>query len=258
MAALYDGENYLIDKYAISEFLGLNLGGSVEPLQQGELKAIAAGLSFIPPSLPEEIGGNFLPLTYVGQELEAIDNTLKGNGIPVTILKDKNFTLPNFNIQLNEDNFPVVHLATHGQFSVNPQRTFLLTSGESTNALIEVDELAALFRTRGQIRLDSIELLVLNACETAAGDDLATLGLAGITVRAGASSAIASLWTLNDRPSVTFTRELYKNLQTPNVSKAEALRQAQLELMRDPQYRHPRYWSPYILVGNWLPLTASR
>ncbi|MDJ0631733.1 MAG: CHAT domain-containing protein [Xenococcaceae cyanobacterium MO_188.B29] len=253
MAALYDGETYLIDKYAVSEFLGLSVGGSVERLQQEGLKVIAAGLSDLPPSLPEESENNFLPLTYVSRELDAI-NTLQENGIPVTILKGEQFDLTNFRTLMNEDEFPVVHLATHGQFSVDPQKTFLLTS----NVLIRVNDLAALFRTRGQIRLDSIELLVLNACETAAGDKLATLGLAGITVRAGASSAIASLWTLDDRSSVTFTRELYKNLQIADVSKAEALRQAQLKLMRDPQYRHPRYWSPYILVGNWLPLISSR
>lgn len=256
MAALYDGETYLIDKYAISEFLGLRVGGSVEPLQQQELKIMAAGLSFIPPLLPENIRDNFLPLNHVNQELDEID-ALQDDGIRVITLRDDNFTLPGFNTRLNEDQFPVIHLATHGQFSVDPQRTFLLTSGELTNGLIEVNELAALFRTRGQIRLDSIELLVLNACETAAGDNLATLGLAGTAVRAGARSAIASLWTLDDAPSVDFTRVLYEHLRQPNVTKAEALRQAQLELMHNPQYRHPRYWSPYILAGNWLPLTTS-
>lgn len=256
MAALYDGETYLIDKYAIAEFLGLRVSGANESLPQEDLKIMAAGLSSIPSLLPEEIGDNFLPLTYVSQELDEI-STLQKEGIRVTTLKDENFTLTNFNTRLNEDKFPVVHLATHGQFSVDPQKTFLLTSGEQTKALIEVNELAALFRTRGQIRLDSIELLVLNACETAAGDNLATLGLAGTAVRAGARSAIASLWTLNDAPSVEFTKILYQNLRQPNVSRAEALRQAQLALMRNPQYRHPRYWSPYILAGNWLPLTTS-
>jgi CHAT domain-containing protein len=111
---------------------------------------------------------------------------------------------------------------------------------------------------RGRDRQDPIELLVLNACETASGDDLATLGIAGTAVKAGARSAIASLWTLDDAPSVKFTEILYSHLQQPDVSKAEALQKAQLALLQDPLYRHPRYWSPYILAGNWLPLTSSR
>jgi CHAT domain-containing protein len=256
MAVLYDGEQYLVEKFAIADFLGLSVDRAHHALQPGDVKIMAAGLSTIPPNLPEEIENNFLPLTYVSQELAAL-RTLRATGIGVDTLEDDEFTQSDFNNRLNEDQFPVVHLATHGQFSVDPQRTFLLTSGSSTEALIEVNELAALFRVRGQIRLDSIELLVLNACETAAGDNLATLGLAGTAVRAGAGSAIASLWTLDDAPSVMFTQTLYDYLRQPGMSKARALQQAQLALLQTPQYRHPRYWSPYILAGNWLSLTTT-
>jgi CHAT domain-containing protein len=257
MAALHDGTQYLIEKYAVAEILGLRFG-SVRSLQPDELKIMAAGLSFIPAQLSEQIQEIFQPLDNVGQELTTIE-ALRNFGIGVVTLKDQDFTLTNFNTRLNEAKFPVIHLATHGQFSVDPRKTFLLTAQSSSgNSLIDVDELAALFRVRGQIRLDAIDLLILNACETAAGDDLATLGLAGAAVRAGAQSAIASLWTLDDTPSVDFTKHLYENLRKPNVSKAEALRQTQLALMQNPQYKHPRYWSPYILTGNWLPLTTSR
>jgi CHAT domain-containing protein/glutaredoxin 2 len=255
MATLYDGKQkkYLIEKYAVSAILGLKFGSSDRMLPPEELKVIWAGLSTVPEKVEiggEDIRNQFLPLKYVGEELEVVKNS----GIQAVTLQDKKFTLENFNAQLNEEKFPVVHLATHGQFSFDPKRTFLLTDDTSP---INVDELAALLRLRGQIRLDSIDLLILNACETAAGDNLATLGIAGAAVRAGARSAIASLWTLDDAPSVDFTRILYEKLRQPNVSKAEALQQAQLELMRNPQYRHPRYWSPYILAGNWLPLTTS-
>ena len=259
MAALYDGEEYLIENYAIAEFLGLREEGDNEPLQPKDLKIMAAGLSSVPASLPDEVENNFVPLKYVTDELDRINSLEENDGISVTTLQDKKFTLKDFNTRLNEDKFPVVHLATHGQFSVNPKSTFLLTSGESNDALVEVNELAALFRVRGLIRLDSIALLVLNACETASGDDLATLGIAGTAVRAGARSAIASLWTLNDKLSVGFTQSLYDNLKQADISKAKALQQAQQALLKTPQYRHPRYWSPYILAGNWLPLiTTSR
>lgn len=257
MAALYDGQDYLIKRYAIAEFLGLSVERSSTQLQQSDLKIMAAGLSTIPPLLPPSVRDIFSPLTFVEQELAAL-NGLNQQGIRVETLQDEQFTLANFNRQLNADNFPIVHLATHGQFSVDPDRTFLMTSGEFGNALVAVNELAALFRVRGQIRLDTIELLVLNACETAAGDDLATLGIAGTAVRAGANSAIASLWTLDDAPSVAFTQTLYDQLRQPSMSKAKALQAAQLALLANPLYQHPRYWSPYILAGNWLPLTTSR
>ena len=304
MAALYDGRNHLIEQYAIAEFLGLIEDSSTTQLQPGDLKVMAAGLSTVPSDIPADIRETLQPLAYVPRELEVLRN----QRISVTTLEDNDFTLTNFNDRLNDDQFPIVHLATHGQFSFDPQKTFLLTSGTSPNipsdaspdtvnipseestvidrlgsalgdilpgstdpveeapivlandpedALFTVDELAALFRIRGQIREDAIELLVLNACETAAGDDLATLGIGGTAIRAGASSAIASLWTLDDAPNVLFTQVLYEHLQKPNVSRADALRQAQLALMEQPQYQHPRYWSPYILAGNWLPLTAA-
>lgn len=253
MAALYDGENYLIEKYAVSEIVGLKFDNASRSLQPDELKVIGAGLSTA--STVQNVGGEdirglFLPLNYVVNELKVI----KESGIQSKILTNEKFTLQNFNTQLNEEKFPIVHLATHGQFSFDPKRTFLLTSDPTP---IDVDELAGLFRTRGQIKLDAIELLIINACETAAGDDLATLGIAGAAVRAGARSAIASLWTLDDAPSVTFTEILYKNLQEPDVSRAEAVRRAQRELIKDTRYNHPRYWSPYILVGDWSPLTSS-
>ena len=263
MSALYDGEKYLIENYAVSEILGLKFDRSDRPdqpdrsLKPEELKVIWAGLSKKTDAQTvggEDIRGLFPPLDYVKKEMEIIDNSK----IPAVTLLDDEFNLINFNAQLNEEKFPVVHLATHGQFSFDPKQTFLLTADQP----VDVDRLAELFRVRGQIRLDAIELLVLNACETAAGDNLAALGLAGTAVRAGARSAIASLWSLDDPLSVDFTRVLYENLRQPNVSKAKALQQAQLELMLDPQYpqyrRHPRYWSPYVLAGNWLPLTSSR
>lgn len=273
MASLYDGKQYLIEKYAIAEFLGLGLADVSEPLQSQNLRIMAAGLSSVPPSLPSRIRNRFMPLEKVIDELDKIDDL---DGIRVITLKDENFTLTNFNARLNEDRFPVVHLATHGQFSANSQETFLLTHYSTTNAstasqdktyistaaqemadpLVEVNELAALFRVRGVIRPDPINLLVLNACETATGDDLAILGFAGTAIRAGARSAIASLWTLDDTPSPIFSEKLYGYL-LEGRSKAEALQQVQLDLMNDPRYQHPRYWAPYILAGNWLPLTTS-
>ena len=97
-----------------------------------------------------------------------------------------------------------------------------------------------------------VDLLVLSACETAAGDERAALGLAGMAVRSGARSTIATLWSVNDQATSKLMGELYQQLANQKVTKAEALRQAQLALLGDKWYQHPFYWAPYILVGDWM------
>ncbi len=98
-----------------------------------------------------------------------------------------------------------------------------------------------------------MELLTLSACQTAAGDDRAALGLAGIAVKAGARSALASLWFVNDESSSMLIGSFYTNLHDEaGISKAKALQQAQVKLLNDPRYGHPCYWAPFQIIGNWL------
>jgi CHAT domain-containing protein len=103
-----------------------------------------------------------------------------------------------------------------------------------------------------RFRDEPVELLTLSACRTAAGDERAALGLAGIAVKAGARSALATLWYINDQASSEMVAEFYRRLAEPDMSKARALQEAQRTLMRDPRYRHPGFWSPFLLIGNWL------
>jgi CHAT domain-containing protein len=92
----------------------------------------------------------------------------------------------------------------------------------------------------------------LSACATAAGDERAALGLAGVAVKAGARSALASLWFVNDQASADLVGLFYEQLERGDLSKAQALRRAQLALLDDPRYRFPVYWAPFLLIGNWL------
>ncbi len=146
----------------------------------------------------------------------------------------------------SETPFRVVHLATHGQFSSNAEDTFVLTWDDRIN----IDELSLLLRGDSK-QLRPIDLLVLSACETATGDRLAALGLAGIAVRAGARSTIASLWAVSDEATVTLMTNFYQELSQGNVTKAEALRRAQISVLNQEKFSHPFYWSAFILVGNW-------
>ncbi|MEL7228025.1 MAG: CHAT domain-containing protein, partial [Cyanobacteria bacterium J06576_12] len=140
----------------------------------------------------------------------------------------------------------IVHLATHGQFSSRLEDTFLST----WEGRLSVKELAEILQARGR-QASAIELLVLSACDTASGDDRAVLGLAGLAVQSGARSTVATLWPVKDKAAAKLMRELYQGISTADMSKAEALRQAQLVLLADPSFSDPFFWSAYTLVGNW-------
>ena len=94
-------------------------------------------------------------------------------------------------------------------------------------------------------------MLVLSACETAEGDNRAALGMAGVAVRSGARSTLATLWAVRDDSTALLMSEFYRNLIQEKSTKAQALRKAQLALLNNSKYNHPYYWSPFVLIGNW-------
>ncbi|NMG10212.1 CHAT domain-containing protein [Brasilonema sp. UFV-L1] len=252
-----DKPGYLIDKYAIALAPRLDIR-SPQLIQGRKLKVLAAGVT------KAEITGSqtaeltvsqtqipqtqFPLLRFVKDELDAIKE-VGLSSVSVSQLIDQEFKVEQFKDKINSSVFEVLHLATHGEFSSSPEKTFILAYDKP----IKVTELDNVFRTQAQNQPEAIELLVLSACETAAGDQRATLGISGVGVQAGARSAIASLWTLDDEISVEFTRELYKQLTNPKkLTKAQVLQEAQKALKASPGREHPRYWAPYILLGNWL------
>ncbi|MEM9214201.1 MAG: CHAT domain-containing protein [Cyanobacteria bacterium P01_F01_bin.150] len=234
MAALFDGEHYLIEDYQVALTPGLQLLNP-QSLRRQSVKVLGAGLT--------ESRHGFTALDNVGLELDTVKST-----IPSRILLNQRFTSDTLQEQIKKLPFPIVHLATHGQFSSNADETFILAWDKP----IKVGELSDILRTGDLTRLTPIELLIMSACETATGDDRAVLGLAGIAVRAGVRSTLASLWSVDDQSTAWLMSHLYTELANDTISKAEALRRAQLALLRDPDYRAPVYWSPFVLLGNWL------
>ncbi|MBD2355348.1 CHAT domain-containing protein [Tolypothrix sp. FACHB-123] len=245
IAALYDGQKYLIEKYSVALVPSLQLI-SPQKLQRQQLRVLAAGVS-------EQLkvqGEFFAALVNVPKELEQIKQTFPGS----QKLLNQEFTAKTIQKNLQQ-NFPVVHLATHGLFSSNPQRNFIITGdGQS----ISIDELSKLLKETGT----TVELLVLSACETATGDERAVLGLAGMAVRSGARSTLATLWPVGDTSTALFMGQFYQNLKQPGTKQIEAFRKAQLSLLESlksnppfPELKnlppHPYYWAPYVLVGNW-------
>jgi CHAT domain-containing protein len=234
MSALYDGDKYLVENYSVALTPGLQLVPPKNLTDRTEYQALLGGIS--------ESRQTFSPLPGVKQELKSI-----GGLIPHETLLNEQFNSGLVSTNLVASNSPIVHLATHGQFSSKPEDTFILT----WDSRLSLDNLSTLLQNRGTRSNNGIDLLVLSACQTATGDNRATLGLAGVAIRAGAKSTIASLWSVSDEATQDLMINLYQNLASKNLSKGESLQQAQQALLRNPKYRSPYYWAPFVLVGNW-------
>ncbi len=234
MATLYDGEHYLIEKYAVALSPGLQLMAA-RSLDKSNLSAVVGGIS--------EARNNFSALPAVASEVEEVSQR-----VGASPLLNEAFTSGAVAEQLTNSSADIVHLATHGQFSSNQEDTFLLT----WEGRINIQQLSELLRNRENNQEQAVELLVLSACNTATGDNRAVLGLAGLAVRSGARSTLATLWPVRDEAAALLMIQFYRTLQQPNTTKAEALRQAQLTLLANPNYEDPFFWSAYVLVGNWL------
>ncbi|WP_082209745.1 CHAT domain-containing protein [Fischerella sp. PCC 9605] len=245
MAALYNGQQYLIEKYGVALVPSLQL---IDPklLKREKIKVLAAGVS----KQVQIQGETFPALVNVPKELEEIKEAFPSS----LKLLNQEFTTQTIQNQLKE-NFPVVHLATHGLFSSNPQKNFIITGDGKS---ISINELSNLLREQES----NLELLVLSACETATGDERAMLGLAGTAVRSGARSTLATLWPVSDASTAQLMGEFYQELTKPGVKKLNALRIAQLSQIKSLRSKplfdelkslppHPYFWASYVLVGNW-------
>ncbi|MBW4493477.1 MAG: CHAT domain-containing protein [Oscillatoria princeps RMCB-10] len=239
MAALSDGKEYLLQKYGVALTPGLQLL-SPRPLARENLKVLGAGVSE-----KQTIDDKFYPpIDSVKQELEGVNKIVRSK-----IILNQDFSKENLQKQLSSETFSIVHIATHGEFSSDPGKTYLI-AWEKRLKVADLDNILRIKERTGSEKRD-IELLILTACNTAKGDTRSALGIAGVAVRAGARSTLASLWRADDQYSVSLAEEFYKQLQNnPKISKTEALQQAQLKLFQE-ESSTPYNWAPYILLGNW-------
>ncbi len=233
MGALHDGKQFLIEKYAVAITPGLDLTDP-RPLDRKNLRVLVAGLS-------KAVQG-FPPLPYVKPEMEVITQLF-----PSESLFNERFRSSNLEKALRNKEFNILHIASHGEFQGDVGKTFLLTF-DGRLSLNRLDEYVGLL----QFRNEPLELITLSACDTAAGDDLAALGIAGIAIKAGARSALATLWHVNDLATSILIGEFYRQIKISSCTRAAALRRAQLKLLHDPRYEHPGYWSPFLMINNWL------
>jgi CHAT domain-containing protein/Tfp pilus assembly protein PilF len=233
MTALHDGKQFLIAKYAVGITPSLSLSDP-RPLKRENMKVLAVGVT-------EAVQG-FPALPNVAVELQQMQTLLGSQN-----LVNREFLAANLEKKLKDEEFSIVHVASHGEFGNDVENTFLLTFDDKLS-LDRLNQMVGVFRFRD----DPLELLTLSACDTAAGDDRAALGLAGMAIKAGARSALATLWNINDEAAVDLVLDFYRELKNPATSRAFALQRAQLKLIENPRYEHPGYWSAFLMINNWL------
>jgi len=234
MSALHDGETFLIERYSIAVSPSLTLMDP-NPIERKNVSLLASALSLPVQDLP--------PLEYARIEVATIRTNF-----PALVLLDTEFQKDRLFTEFAKAQYSILHVASHGHFDRDSKRSYLLTYEDR----LSLDDLEQLIRPK-QYRGRPLELLVLSACETAVGDNRAALGLAGVAVKSGARSAVATLWLVDDQASSLLTQEFYGQLRAAtHSSKAKALQAAQVSLLNDERYRHPYYWSPYLVIGNWL------
>ena len=225
---LYDGK-YLLEKYSIALTLGSKLSvKGVSNTVKLSSKPFIAGIIESPTS-------EFPNLPYVADEVRKIKELFP----QAKYILDNKFTSQNLFRQSQDS--AIIHIASHGDFSSDPRKTYLL----SWDGKLKLSDLSQLIKAR----TSPIELLVLSGCDTATGDRRAILGLAGATAQAGALSSIGTLWRVDDASQATLMQEFYAGLKS-GKSRAESLRMAQLKLLHENWAIY--HWAAPVLVGAYM------
>lgn len=264
--ALFDGERFAIEKYAVVTAPALSLTRSAAG-RRPQPRMLLAGLAEPGPvvdrlpkwvmqllsgtptrTLTRDETREALALPGVLQEVQQLQQL--GERLPSDLLLNEAFTLEQFGQRFATGQYSVVHIASHGVFSSSAAESFLMAH----DGLLTIDGLQQLLRSE-RLRRRPIELLALSACQTAEGDDRAPLGLSGAALKARAGAALGTLWPVADDAAMQLMSGFYARLSgpagDPAPTKAHALQQAQRSLLAEPRFRHPFYWAAFILVGSW-------
>ncbi len=233
MAALHDGQKFLIEDYAIANSLGLNLKIETDT-QILPTQALLFGLT---------VGINgFSPLPYVFDEIEYISSLIKKE----KRFLNREFSYSSFRQEITKNKTSIVHVATHGNFAGTLSDSFL----QAYNSQISLMNLEKTLIDHNSNFANPIQLLVLSACDTAAGNETATLGMSGVAVRAGVRNVLGSLWSIGDRDAAVLVNQFYRHWLKDGSTKEQALRQTQVEFIKNSLNPHPAIWSGFILNQN--------
>ncbi|MEQ1528799.1 MAG: CHAT domain-containing protein [Methylococcales bacterium] len=279
VAALHDGKHFVVEHFASVTLPGLSLEKNVLSPERKDRNALIAGLSKPDGPSLDQLAPNFvknvlgepplpssdadslaaasaskqqtddnradlvteLSLPGINREVAMLQKKLTN-----TTLLNKAFTYREFQQSISSGAYSIVHIASHGYFGKRAEDSFIMAYDQN----FKLNDFQTLLNS-GNSKQSPIDIITLNACETADGDDHALLGFSGIAIKTNTLSAVGTLWPINDAAAVKFMAAFYERLEGGVDSKAEALRQAQLTLFNDKKFKHPYYWSPFILVGDW-------
>jgi CHAT domain-containing protein len=205
------------------------------PLNRKDLSVLAAGL--------ESATKGFERLEHTRDEVDQVARRFPTS----RTLFDEDFETERLATEIETRPYSVVHLATHGRVEGDGSASFLVTR----DGRIGLDRMTQLISTTRFRRERPLELLTLSACESAGGDAEAALGLAGVAIRAGARSALATLWPVNDEATSELIDRFYAELVNSEQTRAGALRNAQRSIRENARYAHPGYWAPFLMISNW-------
>jgi CHAT domain-containing protein len=244
VAALHDGKQFLVEKYS-SAVVTLAQPAPDFSIEPQKWRALGGGVSDAFENLPA--------LTYVKGELDNLVDNQAVNNLPAKkgafagkVLFNREFSRSNLKNTLNQQ-FQLIHFATH----------FVLKPGNVSDSFLLLGNREKLYLNElRSFDFKGVDLLTLSACETDAtyvdanGVEIESLGV--IAQKRGAKTVIASLWKIYDKSTPELMKEFYTRYQSGKglVSKAEALRQAQLAII-NKNYKHPVFWAPFIVLGEW-------
>ncbi len=243
LAALYDGQNWLVQKFIINNITAASLT-KLDNQPPKSLQTLAAAFTKGDYTVKLAQGEQtFSGLRFAKEEVEDIAKIIPGT----KIILDRDFSLQGAVPQMND--YQIVHLATHGMLvSGNPEDSFIVFGDGERATLRDIENWS----------LPNVDLVVLSACQTGLGGKLGNgqeiLGLGYQIQLAGAKAVMASLWSVSDGGTQALMNGFYTALKAGNTTKAQALQTAQITLLTDPnsQFHHPYYWSSFILIGNGL------
>jgi CHAT domain-containing protein len=289
--ALHDGRQFVLEKYATATVIGMTMTNGSQSGKR-RLESLVAGMSEPGPIVAKlddetvkQIIGNVearsssivlaenqvlrSPRAYLLRGLpSALENTAQRDaalrdalalpGVKVEVdavggilhgksLLNETFTVANFGREADTGIYQIVHIASHGVFGGTASASYIMAYDD----FLTLDGLQSVLRSE-KFQNNPVELLTLSACETAEGDDRSPLGISGAAIKARAKSVLGTLWPVDDRVARAVMENFYTNLQSGQRSKAQALRDAQLQIRKTEEFAQPFFWAPFVLIGNWL------
>ncbi len=257
LSALNDGESFIVEQFAIVTLPSLAMHNAVREHGEKQARTLLAGLSKpdgaaidqLPDYLLEKLSNEKMQREELIEELslpsvEKEISTVAEQDKSTTLLNDQ-FTVSALKSDIETGQYNKVHIASHGYFGRNAKESFIMAYDQNLSLLDFKSSLEA-----DSLKLEPIELLTLSACKTAEGDDRMLLGFSGLAVKSNVLSAVGSLWSINDDATMEFMKLFYDGLNR-SLDKAQAMREAQMIMIKNKKFRHPFFWSPFILIGNW-------